>query len=133
MDLALKALADPTRRAILRLVGDNELTAGDIASHFDCSRPAVSKHLRVLAEADLVSVRQEGTRRWYRARPESLAEARAWIDEMWAIHLAELKAAAEREEWPDRARKQSRARTAARRQGVGLQPEAGRRGRKSGR
>lgn len=95
MDLALKALADPTRRAILRLVGESELTAGQIASHFPTSRPAISQHLRVLHDAALVTVRQDGTRRWYRAQPESLAEARAYLDEMWAVHLAELKAAAE--------------------------------------
>ena len=99
MDLALKALSDPTRRAILRLVGGNEMTAGEIASQFSTSRPAISQHLTVLPDADLVAVRHEGTRRWYRAQPESLAEARAYLDEMWAVHLAALKTAAEQHEW----------------------------------
>lgn len=100
--MALRAIADPTRRAILRLVGDDEMTAGQIASRFTASRPAISQHLRVLEEADLVTVRRDGTRRWYRAQPASLAEVRAYLDELWRFHLDELKRAAEQEEWPAR-------------------------------
>jgi DNA-binding transcriptional ArsR family regulator len=106
VDDALRAVADPTRRAILRLVRDHELPAGEIARHFPAmSRPAVSQHLRVLADAGLVEVRPQGNRRLYRWRPEGLRDAAAFLDEMWADRLALLKAAAEREEWPDRARK----------------------------
>ncbi len=104
----MRALAEPTRREILRLVRDEEHTAGDIARAFPISRPAVSQHLRVLEEADLVSVRHEGTKRWYRARPEGLAELQHWLTGMWAGHLAELKRAAEQEEWPARARKRTK-------------------------
>lgn len=99
IDETLRAVADPTRRAILRLVRDDELPAGAIAAHFpQISRPAVSQHLRVLSDAGLVAVRPEGNRRLYRWRREGLRGAAAFVDEMWSDHLARLKAAAEREE-----------------------------------
>ena len=105
MDESLRAVADPTRRAILRLVRDGELPAGEIATHFpSISRPAVSQHLRVLADAGLVEVRADGNRRLYRWCREGLRDAAEFMDEMWSHHLARLKAAAEREEWPERAR-----------------------------
>lgn len=110
MDEALRAVADPTRRAILRLVRDDERPAGEIAMHFpSMSRPAVSQHLRVLADAGLVEVRPEGTRRLYRWRREGLRDAATFVEEMWSDRLARLKAAAEREEWPERARAARRA------------------------
>ncbi len=105
MDEALRAVADPTRRAILRLVRDDELPAGEIAGHFPTmSRPAVSQHLRVLADAGLVEVRPEGNRRLYRWRREGLRDAATFVEEMWSDRLGRLKVAAEREEWPERAR-----------------------------
>ena len=105
MDETLRAVADPTRRAILRLVRDSERPAGEIATHFpSISRPAVSQHLRVLADAGLVEVRPDGNRRLYRWRREGLRDAAAFVEEMWSDRLARLKAAAEREEWPERAR-----------------------------
>ena len=105
MDEALRAVADPTRRAILRLVRDGELPAGEIAGHFpSMSRPAVSQHLKVLADSGLVEARPEGNRRLYRWRREGIRDAAAFLDEMWSDRLARLKAAAEREEWPERTR-----------------------------
>ncbi len=105
LDESLRAVADPTRRAILRLVRDREVPAGEIASHFpEISRPAVSQHLRVLADAGLVVVRPDGNRRLYRWRREGLRDAAAFMEEMWSDRLARLKAAAEREEWPERTR-----------------------------
>jgi len=102
---ALHALADPTRRAIVRLVRDGELAAGEIAQHFPAmSRPAVSQHLRVLTDAGLVVVRPSGNQRLYRWRPEGLSDVTAFLAEMWSDRLGALKAAAERAEWPDRAR-----------------------------
>ena len=99
MDDALRAVADPTRRAILRLVRDGELAAGDIANHFpSMSRPAVSQHLRVLTDSGLVDVRPDGNRRMYSWRREGLRDAAAFLDEMWSEGLARLKAAAERED-----------------------------------
>ena len=70
LDLALRAIVEPRRRDILRLVQDVELPAGEIASHFDVTRPAISQHLRVLLDSGLVQVRRDGTRHLYTARPE---------------------------------------------------------------
>lgn len=75
-----------------------ELTAGQIASKFEVSRPAVSQHLTVLKEAGLLSERREGTRRLYRTRPEGLAELRSFIERFWDERLERLKLAAELEE-----------------------------------
>jgi len=111
LDEALRAVADPTRRAILRLVRDDELAAGEIAQRFpSMSRPAVSQHLRVLADSGLVDVRSDGNRRLYRWRREGLRDAAAFLDEMWSDNLARLKTAAEREEWPERTRAAARTR-----------------------
>jgi len=99
IDAALHALADPTRRAILLLVRDRELAAGQIARHFPVmSRPAVSQHLRVLAGAGLVEGRPAGTLRLYRLRPEGLSDVTAFLDGMWSDRLSALKAAAELQE-----------------------------------
>jgi DNA-binding transcriptional ArsR family regulator len=109
VDDSLRAVADPTRRAILRLVRNDELSAGEIAGHFPTmSRPAVSQHLRVLAGAGLVEMRPDGNRRLYRWRREGLRDAAAFMQEMWSGGLARLKVAAEREEWPARTRKASK-------------------------
>ena len=98
MEAALKAIAAPRRRQILTLVRDGELSAGEIAGHFDVTRPAVSQHLSVLKEAGLVSERRNGTQRLYRARPEGLAQLKAFLEEFWDQRLDALKAEAEREE-----------------------------------
>lgn len=98
METVLKAIAEPRRRAILTLVRDRELPAGDIARRFDVSREAISRHLRVLRQAGLVVERRDGTRRLYRARPEPLAEIRAFLDAFWQPRLARLKATAEARE-----------------------------------
>ncbi len=98
MDAALKAIAEPHRRQILRLVRDEELSAGEIASHFDVSWPAISQHLGVLKGAGLVDERRNGARRLYRARPEGLAELQAFLEELWSDRLDALKREAEREE-----------------------------------
>lgn len=98
MEAALKAIAEPHRRQILRLVWDAELAAGEIAAHFDLTRPAISQHLGVLKEAGLVSERRNGTRRLYRARPEGLSDLKAFLEEFWSERLELLKREAEREE-----------------------------------
>ena len=98
MDAALRALADPRRRAILTLIREHELPAGEIAGQFDVTRPAISQHLTVLREAGLVSERREGTHRLYRARPAGATEVRGWLEEFWDDGLARLQAAAEAEE-----------------------------------
>ena len=98
MEAALKAIAEPRRREILRLVRDKERTAGEIAEKFDVTRPAISQHLAVLKEAGLVSERREGTRRFYEVRPEGLRDVQKFIEEFWDANLRRLKAAAESEE-----------------------------------
>src|SRR5213594_3541387 len=98
MEAALRAIAAPRRRQILSLVRDGELSAGEIAGHFDVTRPAVSQHLNVLKEAGLVSERRNGTKRLYRARPEGLAQLKAFLEEFWDERLEALKREAEKEE-----------------------------------
>jgi DNA-binding transcriptional ArsR family regulator len=87
LDQALRALAEPRRRAILELVSGDELAAGEIAGNFDITRTAISQHLTVLKEAGLLIERRAGTRRLYRARPEGLDELRGLLDGMWASSL----------------------------------------------
>jgi DNA-binding transcriptional ArsR family regulator len=98
VEVALRAIAEPHRRQILRLVWDSELSAGEIASHFEVTRPAVSQHLHVLKEAGLVTERRNGARRLYRARPEGIADLKAFLEEFWGDRLEALKREAEREE-----------------------------------
>jgi DNA-binding transcriptional ArsR family regulator len=98
MEAALKAIAEPRRRQILTLVRDEELSAGEIAGHFDVTRPAVSQHLTVLKEAGLVDERRNGTKRLYRARPEGLGELKQFLEDFWGDRLAALKREAEMEE-----------------------------------
>src|SRR3954469_7312749 len=80
VEAAIRAIAERHRREIVRLVRDSELTAGQIASHFEGSRPAVSQHLRILKDSGLVTERRQGTRRYYKARVEGLAELRAFLE-----------------------------------------------------
>ena len=105
MDAALRAIAEPRRREILRLVWREELAAGQIAAHFDVTRAAISQHLRVLKEADLVTERRDGTRRLYRARPERISEVQEWLGAYWERGLEALKGAVE---WDERRRSRRR-------------------------
>jgi DNA-binding transcriptional ArsR family regulator len=86
-DEVLRALAEPRRRAILRLVSHEELAAGEISAAFEVTRTAVSQHLTVLKNAGLLVERRDGTRRLYRARPEGLDGLRQFLDETWASAL----------------------------------------------
>ena len=106
MQASVDALAEPRRREILALIRDRELAAGEIASNFEVTRSAISQHVGVLKQAGLVTERREGTKRLYRARPEGLADLRAFIDEFWSERLDVLVREAEREE---RRRKRDRA------------------------
>jgi DNA-binding transcriptional ArsR family regulator len=98
METALKAIAAPRRRKILALVRDRELSAGEIAAHFDVTRPAVSQHLNVLKEAGLVNERRNGTRRLYSVRREGLAPMLAFLEGFWDERLDALVREAETEE-----------------------------------
>jgi DNA-binding transcriptional ArsR family regulator len=86
--VVLSALADPTREAIVRLLLEGEKSVGEIADRLPVSRPAVSKHLRVLEQANVVGSRSEGTRNVYGVRPDALASLRDEVDRMWERALA---------------------------------------------
>jgi DNA-binding transcriptional ArsR family regulator len=101
---AFAALAEPRRREILRLVASQERTAGSIAQRFDVTRPAISQHLRVLKDAGLLTERRDGTRRYYRARPETIAELWAQLEAFWTESLRALKETAEQEEQQGRSK-----------------------------
>lgn len=88
------ALGDPIRQRIVELLAHGDRDAGDLAAHFDVSRPAVSRHLRVLREAGVVRSREEGRRRVYALRSEALDEVARWVLKyraFWAQHLDELE------------------------------------------
>jgi DNA-binding transcriptional ArsR family regulator len=90
---ALAALADPTRRELIGLLAGGEQAAGELAGRFPVSRPAISRHLRVLREAGLVRARTEGKRRLYRLDPGPLRELDAWLEpyrDLWAQRLDAL-------------------------------------------
>ncbi|MBT3994741.1 MAG: winged helix-turn-helix transcriptional regulator [Chloroflexi bacterium] len=95
MEAALKAMSDPTRREILRLVQTEEKPAGEIASNFSISRPAISQHLAVLKSAGLIDERRAGVKRLYRTRVEGMAELKAFLEMFWDVRLDRLKAAVE--------------------------------------
>ncbi|WCK56772.1 metalloregulator ArsR/SmtB family transcription factor [Aneurinibacillus sp. Ricciae_BoGa-3] len=89
-----QAIADPTRRQLLRLLADQELPITVISSHFPMSRTAVSKHLRILSEAELIRGRKVGREKLYRLHPEPLMELKQWLsfyEQFWDNKLAMLK------------------------------------------
>ena len=91
-----RALGDPTRRAILlALLDEGPQPVHTIAGRFDCSRPAISKHLRILREASLVRQEKAGRETLYRLDPAALEELRSYLDNFWARGLTRLKKAAE--------------------------------------
>ena len=93
----MRAIGEPRRREILRLVWDAERSSGEIAAHFDVTGPAVSQHLKVLRESGLVTERREGTRHLFSANHDALRELRDQLSWMWDDSLADLKTAAEQE------------------------------------
>jgi DNA-binding transcriptional ArsR family regulator len=94
-DTVLRALADPHRRQILRLVQHTELPAGRIAANFTLTQQAVSQHIGVLKQAGLLVERREGTRRLYALHHESLEPVRELLSEFWPDALSRLKKAVE--------------------------------------
>ncbi len=99
MDAALKAVAEPRRREILRLVWSRELPATEIAERVgEVSRSAVSQHLAVLKAANLVVERRDGTRRLYRSNHEEMARLRSFLQDYWTDGLERLRVAAEAEQ-----------------------------------
>ena len=96
MQAHLKAISNPRRREILRLVWERELSAGQIAARFEVSWPAVSQNLNVLRRAGLLSERRDGARRLYRADREALGSLEVVLRDMWEQDLDRLKDAIER-------------------------------------
>src|SRR5215218_7989962 len=90
-DAALRALAEPNRRAILRLVRDEPRSVNEITRHVGISQQGVSQHLQVLREAGLVAVRRDGKRRLYEVRPEGLDSLETFLAELWPAGLRRLK------------------------------------------
>lgn len=93
-----EAVAQPTRREILRLLARRERSVGDVASRFDLTQPAISQHLKVLRETGLVEERRDGARRLYRVRPEGLDDLHTFLGDLLPAGLERLKRAAEEEE-----------------------------------
>ena len=99
-EATFSALADPTRRAVLDLLRTGRQPAGQIAQAFPISRPALSKHLRLLRRAHLVHEHREGRNRFYRLNPEPLRAVDSWLEQyrsFWSTSLANLKAFVETE------------------------------------
>jgi DNA-binding transcriptional ArsR family regulator len=92
---AIRALAHPSRREMLRLVWDEERPATELADAAGLSRSAASQHLKLLKEAGLIDVRVDATRRLYRADLDRVAEVAAFLDDFWATPLDRLRATAE--------------------------------------
>ena len=95
-DAALRALSHPRRRQMLQCVADVERTSSELAGRCRLSKPATSQHLKVLREADLVSVRSDGNRRLYRARADRIQEILTMLDRFWGGRLAALRDEVER-------------------------------------
>ncbi|GAA1226779.1 metalloregulator ArsR/SmtB family transcription factor [Kitasatospora nipponensis] len=95
---AVQAVAEPRRREILRLVWDSELSAGEIAERFDVTFGAVSQHLKVLRDTGLVTLRQEGRKRYCRADRTAMGPLADYLQAMWATRLDALADLAEQAE-----------------------------------
>src|SRR3954452_6635931 len=94
MAAVFEVLAEPTRRRILDLLSEREHAVGELVEQLDVSQPGVSKHLKVLRDADLVRVRQDAQRRWYGINPAPLVELDAWLQpyrKLWAGRLDALE------------------------------------------
>ncbi|MDJ0922551.1 MAG: metalloregulator ArsR/SmtB family transcription factor [Henriciella sp.] len=93
-----RAIADPTRREIMGLLSTRDMNLNEIANNFDMTRPAVAKHLRVLRDGRLISVRQHGRERIHSLTPETLKTVADWLsyyDQFWDDKLSNLKRAVE--------------------------------------
>jgi DNA-binding transcriptional ArsR family regulator len=100
---AFAVLAEPSRRRILDLLRERSRTVNELVELLGQSQPGVSKHLRVLREAELVSVRRDAQRRWYELRAEPLGEIDAWLEPyraLWADRLDDLERHLDRKEQP---------------------------------
>lgn len=88
-----QAIADPNRRAIIRLVSQKKMTLNHVAEHFDISRPAISKHIKILTECGLIRIEQQGRERYCEAKLEKLNEVSDWVEQyrkFWTTQLDAL-------------------------------------------
>src|SRR5204863_10076215 len=92
------AIAQPKRREILRLLAGSERSAGEVASRFSVTQPAISQHLKVLKDAGLLSERRDGARRLYSVRPEGLEDLHSFLADLMPVALQRLKQSAVEEE-----------------------------------
>ncbi len=99
-EMALAALADPTRRSVFEALRRGPQTVGRLAAQMPVSRPAVSQHLKILKEAGLVADSAEGTRRVYHIDPKGLAAVRRWLDQFWDDALASFQDEVQRNNSP---------------------------------
>jgi DNA-binding transcriptional ArsR family regulator len=122
LDATFMALADPTRRAILARLALGEASVAELAEPFDMSQPAISKHLRILERARLVSVTQDAQRRPRRIEAEPLAEASVWLEryrEIWEANFQRLDALLAELQGPARRTRKTKARKTERRKTPG--------------
>jgi len=103
-----EAIAHPKRREILRMLAQRERSAGEVASRFSVTQPAISQHLKVLRETGLVNERRDGTRRIFSVRPEGLNDLNEFLADVLPASLERLKKAAEAEERKSHARRAAR-------------------------
>lgn len=101
-----KAIADPTRRQIIGLVMTRELTLNEVASRFSISRPAISRHIKILTASGLITVRNEGRERYCRAHPAKLQEVTDWIEQYRQFWTAKLDSLGEFLKAPDQSSNQ---------------------------
>jgi DNA-binding transcriptional ArsR family regulator len=94
-EAVLRALAEPNRQAILKLVRDKPHSVGEIGEHFDISQQAVSQHLQILTDAGLLNVEQQGKRRLYVVNPDGIEVLEKFLAELWPAGLRRLKKAVE--------------------------------------
>jgi len=94
MQTVFRAISDPTRRAIIGMLADQAMSVGEVADHFDMTRPAIAKHLKILGEGGLITVEAKGRERINRLNPAPLQSISEWIsvfDRFWDERLAKLK------------------------------------------
>ena len=103
-----EAIAHPKRREILRMLAQRERSAGEVASRFSVTQPAISQHLKVLRETGLVNERRDGTRRIFSVRPEGLTDLNEFLADVLPASLERLRMAAEAEERKSHARRAAR-------------------------
>ena len=100
---AFKALADPTRRAILTILAEGERSIGDVADAFDMTRPAVKKHLGILEDGGLITVEAQGRERFNALNPDGFRPVLSWLeffDRFWDDRLTDLSAALDKDPRP---------------------------------